>query len=680
MTDTGVGLEPETPVNPYSLIDAVNRSGHAVQTAWLITLALMAYLALTVAGVTHRDLLLDSEVTLPILGVKIALVPFFLAVPVVVVLLHLGLLLRLALLSRQVNEFNAALQMLEPSDARTHPLRLAVENTLFVQAAAGPERSRVVSALIYLVAALSVVLLPLGLLLYVQLAFLPYHDALVTNAHRVALIADVLLLALAGVLVLEAETSVFRAVGSASAYRPLTLAAGLAVLIGAVAVSMLVATVPGETAGRVAATAATATASASQQGPDGVMAVAPGAVREDRVLFGMFPRNLSLADQDLVAGRTAIGGERSLNLRSRDLRFARFDRSNLRQADLTGADLEGASLTGADLSAAWLSCAGPDRAPPSEDRPAVHCTRAPGADFRAARLSQARMAGIDLSGSRLDGARLDAADLAGANLSGASLAGVRAERANLAGAALPGAGLRLAALQGADLSAARMQRADLTGALLQGASLMRAGLEGALLRGAGLEGASLQQTRLTGADATAARLAGADLSGAIIWRTLPPGADGATFADAAEIALRPPGDAETSAVRAMLARFEPGALKTRLSEGLGAALEAGDASWTGSPEAQSWQDLARASEATRQADGAKKTLADYLGKLACAPRWADGAVASGLVRRALAPGFRGDVVALYDRLRAADCATAAGAVSPRLMRELASVAEAARTP
>jgi len=64
-------IENETPVNPYSLLEAVNRSSDTAHMGWLIFLAIMAYLLTAVAGVTHRDLLLATPVQLPILGVQI---------------------------------------------------------------------------------------------------------------------------------------------------------------------------------------------------------------------------------------------------------------------------------------------------------------------------------------------------------------------------------------------------------------------------------------------------------------------------------------------------------------------------------------------------------------------------------------------------------------------------------
>jgi hypothetical protein len=68
MNDTSQGeIDTETPVNPYSLLEAVNRSSDGANAAWLIYLGLMSYLLLTVAGIGHKDLLLNSDIVLPIL-------------------------------------------------------------------------------------------------------------------------------------------------------------------------------------------------------------------------------------------------------------------------------------------------------------------------------------------------------------------------------------------------------------------------------------------------------------------------------------------------------------------------------------------------------------------------------------------------------------------------------------
>ena len=180
----------ETPVNPYSLLEAVNASSDTVNTGWLIFLAIMAYVLIAVAGVTHKDILLETPVALPIMQVSIQLRQFFTFAPMVIVLFHLGVVAQLVLLARKTIEFDHAVRLLELSDKRTHPLRLELHNFFFVQAIAGPHRSRVVSAFLHGMSWLTTVIIPVVLLLYIQVAFLPYHDVTTTWVHRIALVVD----------------------------------------------------------------------------------------------------------------------------------------------------------------------------------------------------------------------------------------------------------------------------------------------------------------------------------------------------------------------------------------------------------------------------------------------------------------------------------------------------------
>src|SRR5882672_9255181 len=91
MNETSPGvIDAETPVNPYSLLEAVNRSSDSANAAWLIYIALMSYLLITIAGIGHKDLLLNSDIALPVLQVKIELTRFFLFAPILLVLLHVG--------------------------------------------------------------------------------------------------------------------------------------------------------------------------------------------------------------------------------------------------------------------------------------------------------------------------------------------------------------------------------------------------------------------------------------------------------------------------------------------------------------------------------------------------------------------------------------------------------------
>jgi uncharacterized protein YjbI with pentapeptide repeats len=654
--DTRAALDAEAPVNPYSLLDSVNTASARTNALWLVFLGLMAYLLIAVAAVTHRDLLLNSGVLLPILQVRIDLVRFFLLAPAILALLHLGLVAQFALLARKALEFNNALRLLESTDLRSHPLRLELDSFFYVQAIAGPERSRLVSGFLNGIGWLTLLLLPLLLLLYVQVAFLPFHDPLVTSVHRGILLADIALLLFIGVFLLRTETSFFGALLRTGLSNPGSLVFGLAALAGAAFVSVVLATIPGGVARDDRASAAF--------GADGA-------------LLGIFPRNLNVADANLVAGTEAAPATRSISLRGRDLRFARLDRVDLRQADLTGANLDGASLAGADLRGVRLRCADNNAAQQPEDRSKAQCASARGADFSAAQLADASLVGADLRGAKFDDAALEGADLGNGLMSGASFERARLQRASLSGASLQGTSFVLANLQGAGLAGAKLQMADLTGAALQGANLSLARLAGAVLRDADLEGADLQKASLYGADLRGAKLHAADLAGATVWRAGPPGGDAVQQADLANIVMKAPGKADLDLVKAAVAGIDSPALGERAGD-LSALFKSPepDGAWAESADGQAWAALLRASEAA-MAEGYRARLAEHLARMGCRSRFADGAVAAGIARRALAQGFKGDAGAIYDRLKAGDC-PAAKTVPPRALLDLAAAVEAAK--
>ena len=673
------GLDSETPVNPYSLLEAVNRSSSTANTAWLLFVGLLAYLLITVAGVTHKDLLLNSAITLPVLQVNIELTRFFLFAPIVLVLLHLGVVGQLVLLARKTLEFASSIRMLEISDQRTHPLRLELDNFFFVQAMAGPERSRVVSIFLHGMSWLTLVALPLAMLLYIQIVFLPYHDVGITWVHRIAVLADIALLLFIGVFLTRSEISFFRAFLRTSLHHPLGLLVTGALLVLVACFSLFMVTIPGESVDRLAVTSATERSAIERGGryvfSNAVPSVSAG---DTDAVMGLFHRNIQVVDQDLVVDKDVTPGEATLNLRNRDLRFARLDRTDVHQADMTGANLDGASLVGADLRGVLMQCGSLDELLLTDDRRLARCTSARAANFYKARMSEAKMAGVDLRGARLEQAQLGGADLSHGMMIGTDFSSAQLDRANLSGGAvLQGANFLLASMQGADLSGAKLQMADFANAGLQGANLSLASLEGAVLRDADLDGANMQMSRLQGADLKGAKMQGADLSGALVWRTQPPSGEASTMADMAQIVLQPPSEADMAAVSDVLARLETSPLKGRMSEGLSPLLDVAlSARWASSADQQQWYTFARGSEAA-MAEGYRQRLTEFLSRLMCRARFANGAVATGVARRSMAQGFKGDMPSIYDRLKATDC-PASTTVGQRTMRELAAAADVAR--
>jgi len=675
-------VEGETPVNPYSLLEAVNASSDTSHTSWLIFLGIMSYLLVAVAGVTHKDLLLSSDIQLPVLQVKIDLTRFFLFAPILLMLFHLGVVSQLVMLARKTLEFDAALRMLEATDKRTHPLRLELDNFFFVQAIAGPERSRIMSAFLHAMAWLTLAMLPVVMLLYIQVAFLPYHDTAITWAHRVTLVADIALLILIGIFLTRPEQAFFRAFGRTMREHPLSFGVTFAVLVAVTLFSFFVATIPGERLDRLSRGLAGVHTQAFEADRTSYGFVLPFFGQQpDGRLFGLFERNLNVTDIDLVVDKDVTPGEPSLNLRGRDLRYAKLDRTDMHQADMTGADLEGASFTGADLSGAFLQCADITEYILREDRVEARCPIARRANFRRAKLKEARMSGIDLREAVLVDANLEGAELTYASMTGALFNNAILIRADLTGGvSLQAANFGSANLQGADLTGAKLHGADFSSASLQGAVLAHAYLQGATLRYADLEGADLYKAKLQGADLRDAKMRGVTLREASVWMTVPP--DNATMqlADLADLSIKPLDENEVADLKGMLQRFESDRLRRHVGELVGPVMAAeARRVWVSNPNdhRQVWTAMIQASTAG-MGDGYKQRLTDYLAGLACRSRWQNGSVATGIAKRALGIEFRGDLTALYERLIADTC-PASKSIPRRTLRSMATAVELAKS-
>jgi uncharacterized protein YjbI with pentapeptide repeats len=666
--------DAEAPVNPFSLREAVNASSDTVNTAWLIFLTIMAYIVITVAGISHRDLLLSNDIPLPVLQVKIDLTRFFLFAPLLLVLFHLGVVSQLVLLARKAMELDAAIRQIESTDARSHPLRLEIDNFFFVQAIAGPDRSMIISGFLHGLSWLTLVVLPVLVLLYIQVVFLPYHDIAMTWAHRLIVLADIVMLIGIGVFLVKADTSFFRAFHRTSRSNPVSFAVTSAVLMLVALFSLFVATVPGETLDRITQT--------RLSGRHTNSALVPGFAapfwhaRSDGSLFGLFQRNLVVTDTDMVVDKDVTPGETSVNLRGRDLRYARLDRSDLHQADLTGADLEGASLQMADLRGVRMVCTDIGALLLGGDGDEAKCARARRANFTRAQLMDARLSGIDLQGAIFDEADMTGADLSQGLMKGAKFNGTQLGRAELSGASFHGASFLGAQMQGSNLAGAKMMLADLKSASLNGAFMIHAQLEGASLDNADLTAADLQQARLHGARFTQATVTAVDLRDASFWRTVPPNSDQTGLADFTGATARPFAPDEVAELRLAIEYIEDEALQERAKDALAPLLNGNDdAAWTDESERKHWQELIAAGRAG--GDGYKARLTDTIVRLVCRSRWSALGIAPGLVRRAKSPRFKGDGVAVYDRIRADDCAGGKH-VPAKLMQDFITAIDGAR--
>jgi hypothetical protein len=279
----------------------------------------------------------------------------------------------------------------------------------------------------------------------------------------------------------------------------------------------------------------------------------------------------------------------------------------------------------------------------------------------------------------LEEARLDGAELGDALLTGASFFGAHLDKADLTGGVqAQGANFSAASMQGADLSGAHLQRANFSSASMQGAVLSLAQLQGAILREADLEGADLYQAKLHGADMTGAKIRAADLRSAGVWMTLPPAQDAMALSDFSDLVIRPMDEPDVATLAGAIERVAAGPSRDQIKGTLDPVMQvAASRKWAGSIELLRWESMVKASAAAI-GEGYKGQLTDYLGRLMCKSRWNNGAVATGVGRRAQAQQFRGDLLVINDRTRASDCPGGQKAL-PRVLRDLNQAADIARS-
>jgi uncharacterized protein YjbI with pentapeptide repeats len=444
---------PKLSADVKGFLDEANDTSEPARTAWLAFLFLLAYVIVTLASVSHKDLLLNSPVRLPIINADIPLVGFFQYAPAMLLLVYLSLLVQHVIVARKYRRFTDSIIPQELETGSENPARERVHAYAFSQILAGPRPHRITKLMMQLIVYVTFALLPIATLLYFQIKFLPYHEVWITYWHRFAVILGFAMLILLTPIMQHAppkrkwdlRLGPQAEAWEASGRQILMILLLLPVVLG---FSWLIATVPGEWIDRRLGFVPPARAGI---GPVDEAKLLNPVLR--RLVYERLPDDASkgwwrrwlLSYRVLIVEDTdlAVAEPAKLVLRERDFRYALLNRSDLHRADLTWADLRAAQM--------WRTVV----------RGKLNDTQLQGAV-----LKEAELQGAHLSSASLQGADLTDAELQAANLSYAKLQG-----ANLSGAQLQGADLRYAELQGADLAGAQLQDADLEGAQLQGAVL-----------------------------------------------------------------------------------------------------------------------------------------------------------------------------------------------------------------
>ena len=493
-----------------ALRDAVVDAASVGAGLWFSYLFVLLYLLIAVGGVTHRDLFLQSPVKLPFLNVDLPLLGFFWLGPLIFLIVHAYVLLHFVLLAGKVGDFDTELREQIPDEDVRRRLRRQLPSNIFVQFLAGSRevRTGVMGFMLRLIAQISLVIGPIALLVFFELQFLPYHDWAITWWHRIAVVADIVLLWLLWPSIARGETARL-------AWRDLQRAKIWILAFASLAPVLLVtaiATFPGEWAqnnlpslrfipwpderGRWFSPHELLVA-----GEVDLAARKPKSLWSNRLVLPGFDV-IDHTKFDTEAKIEAL--PETISLRARHLEGAVLIGAKLRKADFTSAQLQGAQLDGSDLRNAKFECDDRGSAEPQ-------CAQLQGASFNGAQLQGASLDGAQLQDARLlDGVQLQGASLKGTKLQGAWLVGARLQGAALDYAQLQGAQLNFVQLQGASLTSAELQGASLDGAKLQGASLNWTQLQVASLKVASLDGAYLQNAQLQGAQLDRSDLRGAN--------------------------------------------------------------------------------------------------------------------------------------------------------------------------
>src|SRR5512143_370162 len=448
----------KSPPEVKGFLDEANATSDPARTAWLAFLLLLTYVVVTLASISHKDLLLNSPVKLPIINADIPLVGFFQYAPAMLLLVYLSLLVQHVIVARKYRRFTDAIVPLERETGVENPARERVHAYAFSQILAGPRPHRITKLMMQLIVYVTFALLPIATLLYFQIKFLPYHEVWITYWHRFAVILGFAMLILLTPIMQHAppkrkwdlRLGPQAESWEASGRQILMILLLLPVVLG---FSWLLATVPDEWIDRRLGFVAPTSAAI---GSSGEAKLLNPIVR--RLVYDRLPddgskgwwRRFLLSYRVLIVEDTDLGAAAPANLvlRERNFRYALLNRSDLHRADLTWADLRAAQM--------WRTVVG-------------------------GKLNDTQLQGAVLKEAELQGAQLASASLQGADLSSAAIQG-----AILSYARLQGANLRGAQLQGADLRFAQLEGAD-----LDGAALLDADLEGAELRGAVVSGAEI---------------------------------------------------------------------------------------------------------------------------------------------------------------------------------------------
>jgi hypothetical protein len=116
-----------------ALEKAVNDAAGRANSLWVSFILFATLVVITTGTVTHKHLLLELPLKLPVLNVDLPLICYFIAVPLFFVVFHFYVLLQLDGLAGKIKDYNDALNAEEPFEANRRLLRQRLDTFIFAQ-------------------------------------------------------------------------------------------------------------------------------------------------------------------------------------------------------------------------------------------------------------------------------------------------------------------------------------------------------------------------------------------------------------------------------------------------------------------------------------------------------------------------------------------------------------------
>lgn len=377
-----------------ALLDSLNKEAAVARGMWIAFNSLAAFLAISVLGVTHEDLLLDRPLVLPLLNASIPLSWFAVIGPALLLVVHFSVLIEHGLLARKAVALNEILNN-ATGKFDSEKIRMGATTYFFAQNIVAPLQNRFLMWGMRAISWLTLDIFPLLLLLLFQLQFLPLQNQFVTNSQRVSVLAGALLVGIYG---LVRRQPTMRLGDSFKKMRRDNHIAWVALVV-------LVLSSPG--------LAGLTIVGAQERGAwHDFSRYFPGTWLFDKARNEITGRQVSWFSQNLIVNGIDIKEEKfkdlRSNLRGRNLIGADFSYSKLQNVDFTAANLRGADFSGSDLIRSRFGCAnrvyvkkknGSHVSLDAVNQGDATCTKLIGADLTDAKLAFASMIGVDVEGA-----------------------------------------------------------------------------------------------------------------------------------------------------------------------------------------------------------------------------------------------------------------------------------------